>query len=185
MRIIMQVVLIILIVSMGSVKCKKSKQVQVKFITISVIPNPKYVDSCEAGITPGSNGLTGDLKAHLATDITKDLSVELRFFMKNKQETEYKKFFTYDFELCKLMEGFMSQTVARLWAQSLKKFSNFPITCPIMQGDYYIKKMKIDRKSIPMVAINGIYMVKVFMYIKKELVRDAVANATLEAEVTL
>ncbi|XP_055856214.1 uncharacterized protein LOC129919379 [Episyrphus balteatus] len=185
MRIKLQIILLILILPMEPIKSKKTKRVKVRFLTVSVIPNSSHLDSCEAGITPGSKGLMFDFKGHITTNIIKDFSVELQFFTKSKKEADYNKFFTYDFELCKLMEGFMSQTVARLWAQSLKKFSNFPIKCPIMAGDYYIKRMKVDRKSIPMVAMNGFYMVKVQMYIKKEPARDVFVNATLEAEVTL
>ncbi|XP_055920489.1 uncharacterized protein LOC129952083 [Eupeodes corollae] len=185
MIIILRMVLfnLIAMIMLESGECRKSKPVDFKFLSMSTISNPELLKYCNVGITPGSNGRSFDMNAYLLTNITKNLYIGLKFYTRSKKETEYKEFFDYGFNICRLMEGFMSQTVARLWSANLKKFSNLPTTCPIRHGEYYVRKMRIDKKSVPMVAISGIYMAKVHLYIKNGPVSSLIANTSLEAEI--
>ncbi|XP_055856215.1 uncharacterized protein LOC129919380 [Episyrphus balteatus] len=176
---ILQLFLFIQIVLIGSIECKK----EVKFLSVSVNPNTKFLEFCDASITPDSNGHSLDLKTRLLAPIQKDIHVRLDFFMKSKQDSEYKEFFAYDFDVCKLMDDFMSQTLARLWMENMVKYTNIPFKCPVAEGEYYIKKLVIDEKSLPMVAVSGIYMVKILTYVKEATPENTLASTTLEVEV--
>ena len=127
----------------------------VRFKNITAEFNPKNSELVTFGITPKSNGRFFDIQWKLNRTIPNQLMMGVDGFF--KINNLYKDIFSYEFDMCRLWDGFMSQTIARMWFKNIKRYGNMSMTCPIKKvlllisvkyyinllstkGNYFLKK---------------------------------------------
>ena len=100
----------------------------IKFKNITTEFNVEYSNLFSMSISPNSKDTTFDLLWKLSKTITNQIHADVNVFV--KVNNLYANIFSYDFEICRLWDGFMSQTIARMWFKNAKKYGNITFTCP-------------------------------------------------------
>ncbi|XP_037941297.1 uncharacterized protein LOC119674241 [Teleopsis dalmanni] len=70
---------------------------------------------------------------------------------------KYQSLFSYDIDLCKLLNEFFRESLLKTWYRNLLKYSNLMENCPIMEGFYYIRKYKMAPGTLPPYLRPGDY----------------------------
>ncbi|XP_037941296.1 uncharacterized protein LOC119674240 [Teleopsis dalmanni] len=124
-----------------------------KFTKIEVTGDSSYISNVTYWIDNG----TANADMYVKRTLNYGLRVFVDLQMKLADSKKYQSLFSYDVDVCKLLNEFFRESLLRSWYRNLLKYSNFMENCPIMEGFYYIRKLALEPNSIPPYLRSGDY----------------------------
>lgn len=124
--------------------------------------NSKYVHNASCSLSARGTGI--NLNAFTLSDWMDNISLNITIYKKDKDGRETLFFNIPDLSLCRVFQNKYSITIVSMFSELLRKYSNFPLKCPIRKGFYFIKNLRLKGASFPsflpdmtMVADSMIY----------------------------
>ncbi|EDW73238.2 uncharacterized protein Dwil_GK16766 [Drosophila willistoni] len=172
--------LLIMIFFIGYLDGRKSMSALL-FRKIVTTYGEKYASAFAFDIS--ENQETLNITLNIVKNITVDVWLRASILQK-ESKTHYKELFTYNINLCQVMDQGKSLSLINYWLKNIFRYTNLPMSCPIREGNYHWINLKSDKETIPGFIKSGSYRIDSSIYMR-EWHNDLLTNCSMFIDIKM
>uniref|UniRef100_A0A1I8NI63 Uncharacterized protein n=1 Tax=Musca domestica TaxID=7370 RepID=A0A1I8NI63_MUSDO len=126
--------------------------------------NKKYIANSSAWVEAGLLNMDINVEQVLTYGIRGIMSIQIKI----GNSKNFQRLFTYEYDMCKLLNEVSKVGIINLWYRNFLKKGNFMENCPIAKGHYYARNISLDPSTIPVFLRAGEYQINSLNYYGKK-----------------
>ncbi|KAH8335042.1 hypothetical protein KR074_000196 [Drosophila pseudoananassae] len=128
--------------------------------------NRKYISLYEAEISQDRSTINFTL--NFSRNITVDLWLRAAIGQQvSKREDTYRDVFSYNVNLCQVMGRGKGNSLINYWMNNVLRQSNMPRSCPMPEGNYYMRNIRSEKETIPRFIRSGSFQIDSNIYVRQ------------------
>ncbi|KAH8272986.1 hypothetical protein KR026_003319 [Drosophila bipectinata] len=128
--------------------------------------NRKYISLYEAEISQDRSTINFTL--NFSRNITVDLWLRAAIGQQvSKREDTYRDVFSYNVNLCQVMGRGKGNSLINYWMNNILRQSNMPRSCPMPEGNYYMRNIRSEKETIPRFIRSGSFRIDSNIYVRQ------------------
>ncbi|XP_052848260.1 uncharacterized protein LOC128259748 [Drosophila gunungcola] len=127
--------------------------------------NSKYISLYEAAVSRDCTTINFTL--NIARDITADVWLRVTMGQRvSKSGNAYRDVFTYKVNMCQVLGRGKGHSLIHLWMDNVLRQSNFPRSCPLKEGNYYMRNIRSEKDTVPRFIRSGSFRIDSSVYVR-------------------